>query len=260
MIGNAMERGRIAAVFDIDGTLVPSPSLEWRLLAHLAAKREIRLAAITTWMGSLLWQMFWKRSGSQARSLMLDENKSYLAGVRGIVVEEWIAQRFAELEFFAEALAVLAWHRRQGHAIVLISGTLAPLAEAVGAMLANGEEMVVCATELETEGERWTGRVAGEAICGPAKERALIHLAAKHQLDLSRSFAYADSMQDRWLLGAVGHPTVVNPSPVLAQHARRLGWRLANWNKRACIWPPQRTLHSIGERGQQIFAEKLLWK
>jgi HAD superfamily hydrolase (TIGR01490 family) len=244
------QRGRIAAVFDIDGTLLPPPSLELRLLAHLALNGELHLSAIGKWLRSLL-----------VRSLALDANKAYLEGVKIGAVQEWLAREFAELELFSDALTMIDWHRRRGHAIVLISGTLAPLARAVGTLLADNAQIFVRATVLEFNGNRWSGRVAGEAICGPAKETALTQLAAEHHFDLSRSYAYANSWKDRWLLGAVGHPIVVNSAPGMARHGRRRGWRLLNWNDRVCI-PAHRKRAALSgaEISGKIFAEKASWK
>ena len=257
-------RGRIAAVFDIDGTLLPPPSLELRLVAHLALHGEMRFGAVGKWLRSLVPQILrmW-RGGTElsARPRMLDENKTYLKGVRINAVERWIAREFAELEFFSRALEIVDWHRRRGHAIVLISGTLAPLARAVGRLLASGEEIHICATDLECERERWTGRVDGDAICGPAKESALTRLAAERHFDLSRSYAYANSLKDRWLLGAVGHAIAVNAGSRLAQHARRRGWPLADWNDRACVPAIRDDEQRQGtENNGRVFAEKVSWK
>jgi alcohol-forming fatty acyl-CoA reductase len=260
----ANPRGRIAAVFDIDGTLLPAPSLELRLLADLALDRKLRLRAIGAWVRSLLPQILWlSRSDAESseRWLALDKNKAYWEGVRIGIVDAWIAREIAELEFFSEALTMFDWHRRRGHAIVLISGTLAPLARAVGALLAGDAEIFVRATELESDGNRWTGRVTGEAICGAAKRRALMQMATENNFDLSRSYAYADSWKDRWLLGAVGHATAVNPRPRLAQLARKFGWRLADWNGRACIQSIRKRIDFSGaENRGEVLAEKLLWK
>jgi HAD superfamily hydrolase (TIGR01490 family) len=244
------QRGRIAAVFDIDGTLLPAPSLELRLLAHLALNGELHLRAIGKWLRSL-----------PAHSLALDGNKAYLEGVKISAAEGWIAHEFAELELFSDALKIVDWHRKRGHAIVLISGTLAPLARAVGTLLAGDAEIFVGATELECNGDRWNGRINGEAISGPAKERALIRIAAENNFDLNRSYAYADSWKDRWMLGAVGHPIVVNSAPRMARHARRCGWRLVNWNHRACV-PAlrKRSALSSGKISGKVCVEKISWK
>jgi fatty acyl-CoA reductase len=264
MTGDAAARGRIAAVFDIDGTLLPAPSLELRLLARLALKGELRLGAAGSWLRSFIAQIVSvPRDGEEFSRLkhFLDENKLYLAGVRVAVAEKCIARQLEEFEFFSEALAMMDWHRRCGHAIVLISGTLAPLARTVGSLLVEDEAFLIRGTELERDSDEWTGRIAGEAICGPAKEQALLESAIEHNFDLRRSYAYANSMRDRWLLSAVGHPIAVNPSAILARHARRLGWRITSWRERVRLQRP--VLHSSYSRGQQtgqIFAEKSLWK
>ena len=254
-----VQRGRIAVVFDIDGTLLPPPSLELRLVAHLALSGEMQFGAAGKWLRTLVPQILRMSRGSaeiSARPFMLDENKTHLEGVRTGAVEEWIAREFAEMEFFSEALEIVDWHRRRGHAIVLISGTLAALARAVGRLLARGREIHICATEMECDGDHWTGSVGGEAICGPAKERALARLAAERHFDLSRSYAYADSFKDRWLLGAVGRPVAVNAGSRLARYARRCGWRLANWNDRVSIPAIRKGEHN----GGRLFVEKVSWK
>jgi alcohol-forming fatty acyl-CoA reductase len=257
-------RGRIAAVFDIDGTLLPPPSLEVRLVAHLALNGGLRFGAVGKWLRTLVPQilrMSRRSVKTSLRPLLLDENKTYLAGVRISVVEEWIAREFAEVEFFSEALEIVDWHRRRGHAIVLISGTLAPLARAVGTLLARGQEIHICATKLESDRYRWTGRVDGEAICGTAKEKALGRLAAERHFDLSRSYAYADSLKDRWLLNTVGHPIAVNAGPRLAHLARKRGWRLANWNEHACIPAIRKDEQFFGaENSGRVFTEKSSWR
>ena len=265
MSETGIQSGKIAAVFDIDGTLLPAPSLEWRLLAHMALNGEMHLGAVGRWVRTLISQLLpisRDERKTPVRSLAVDENKSYWAGARIGAVDAWIARRFADLEFFSEALAMVEWHHRRGHTIVLISGTLAPLARAVGSLLArDGEKIHLCATELECDSGQWTGRVAGEVICGPAKERALVRLAAEHHFDLGRSYAYADSLKDRWLLGAVGRAIVVNPAPRLAQLARRSGWRLVNWNDRACVSVDGgRAPFSGAEKDAQVFAEKFSWQ
>jgi phosphoserine phosphatase len=56
-------------------------------------------------------------------------------------------------------------------------------------------------------------------------------MAEEMRLDLTRCYAYGDSLHDRWLLEAVGKPAAVNPSNDLAEIARMRGWALLRWNK-----------------------------
>src|SRR5713226_6762420 len=86
--------------------------------------------------------------------------------------------------FFAQAIERVAWHARQGHQIVLLSGTLEPLALGVARALeddlaARGitATIRVLATRLEERDGKWTGKISGEAMFGEAKARAAKRLA-----------------------------------------------------------------------------------
>ena len=127
----------------------------------------------------------------------------------------------------------------QGHAIVIVTGTLEPLANAAARALE--EELAergfvagirVRATKLEESEGWWTGRILGEAIFGKAKARAVRALAEEMGLDLSQSWAYGDSTQDRWMLASVENAAVVNPSTKLARIARKRGWPVLHWRER----------------------------
>ena len=138
--------------------------------------------------------------------------------------------------FFANAVERVAWHAKRGHAIVLVSGTLEPLATA-GALELEAElaarmvvaKIRVCATRLEEIDRRWTGGILGEAMFGEAKARAIRALAQELKLDLARCYAYGDSANDEAVLACVGNPIAVNPSRRLARIAHESGWPLLRW-------------------------------
>src|SRR5699024_1978285 len=57
----------------------------------------------------------------------------------------------------------------------------------------------------------YTGRLVGEMLRGPAKAEAILALAEREKLDLSRCAAYSDSSNDLPMLSLVGDPCAVNP-------------------------------------------------
>jgi phosphoserine phosphatase len=59
---------------------------------------------------------------------------------------------------------------------------------------------------------------------GDAKAQAILALAEREGLDLSRSSAYSDSTNDLPMLQLVGHPNVVNADSDLLAEARRHDW------------------------------------
>ncbi|MFZ0819259.1 MAG: HAD-IB family hydrolase [Candidatus Acidiferrales bacterium] len=228
------ESGKVAAFFDLDGTVIAPPSLEFRFAAYLARRGELRGAAVFSWLGDLLkagMKALVTRGGTSARLKALDENKSYLAGVREQAAAEWAREKVTQIECYADALARIEWHREQSHSIFFVSGTLAPLARALAKRIARGDEIGVFATEMQSFAGVWTGCAAGASVCGAAKASAVRDLAARHEIDLEHSYAYGDSLSDRWMLAAVGNATAVNPGARLMWLARRRGWRVANWSR-----------------------------
>jgi len=149
------------------------------------------------------------------------------------------AERRAESwlpEFYPAALQRVWWHALRGDEIVLVSGTLEPLAQIVKfalerELLCRGVEtkISVLATQLEIRERRWTGEVAGAAIFGQEKAFAIKEFACAQNISLAHCSAYGDSSLDRWMLDAVGHSFAVNPTRRLRRIARSLGWPILNW-------------------------------
>lgn len=246
----------VAAFFDLDGTLIPLPSLERRFFRVLRYRREIPLKNYFLWLREAL------RLLSRGIGAATQTNKMYLRGVRSFhesaladrsdfpghasghqaggqaseppnQTPRWPVPRFLE-----DALERAAWHAKQGRAIVLVSGTLEPLAKAAARELrlelaARGlvAKIRVSATKLQESDGKWTGRIVGHAMFGEAKARVVRALAEAMQLDLSLSHAYGDGATDEAMLASVGNPAAVNPSRKLTRIARKRGWPILRWNK-----------------------------
>jgi len=250
----------VAAFFDLDGTLMPMPSMEKRFSWMLRYRRLIGIR------NYFLWLMEAARLGPRGINHFMHANKMHLRGVRvdvggggtdipvclGVENEgegkgqgssgkngERGRQARMPVPLYREAIERMAWHAERGHLVVIVSGTLEMLAARAARELeaelgARGLACTirVCATRLEQKDERWTGRIVGEAMFGEAKARAIRRVASEEDLDLRRCFAYGDSSSDRWMLEAVGKPAAVNPSNDLARIARRNEWPVLQWGER----------------------------
>ena len=268
--------GGVAAFLDLDGTLVALPSLEKRFFRMLRCRRAIPGRNYFLWLSEAI------RLAPRGISAILQANKMYLRGVQ--ILDErgegdgdilrWHkdghqagGQASAPPRrnpllpvpaFFAQAVERVAWHAKQGHEIVLISGTLELLvrgaARALEAELAArgiNVRIRVFATQLEEMGGTWTGRVLGEAMFGEAKARAAMRLALEMRLDLEGCYAYGDSLKDRWLMEAVGRPAAVNPSNDLASFARTRGWPVMNWEEKEMPAQRRRGHREVAETKEQ---------
>ena len=215
---------RIAAFFDLDGTLLAPPSLERRFVRYLLPRGALGPAQTWCWLARFL--RFVARD-FEAAALA---NKSYLAGIPLRLALEWAATPEPKaLPFHEEGLQRLLWHAEQEHRIYVVSGTLAPLARIIAGHLPAPVE--ICATELASARGCWTGELAGNWISGEAKARAIARIAFENGIDLRQCFAYGDRMADAAMLQLVGHPVAVNPSRRLESLARRRGWPIVKWRK-----------------------------
>jgi len=220
--------GSAAAFFDLDGTLIPEPSLERRFYQSLKNGQAIPMRNYFFW--------FFEATRLLPAGILRVRyaNKSYLTGLNtDLALEHWTA-----LPFFGEGLERMLWHAQKGHEIVLVSGTLQPLAEQAARALeceleARGEavRLHILATRLEESRGRWTGRLAGEALYGAAKAKAVAELARTQQWNLSESHAYGNSPLDQDVLTVVGHGHAVNPGRELAAIANRQDWPVWHWHQ-----------------------------
>ena len=226
----------IAAFFDLDGTLLPAPSLEWRFFSWLLAQNEISSRQIGRWFARFA-KLCWRDPQAATKG-----NKAYLAGLRESLTADWENSLHPlSLAPFARGLQRIRWHIAQQHRIFFVSGTLEPLARAVARDIVtlareacsreSSNQIEACATQLDVRDGRWTGDIAGEHRSGESKARAILALAEEHALDLSCSFAYGNNVADLPMLAAVGFPVAVNPCMRLERAARVRGWKICDWKE-----------------------------
>ncbi|MEW6323838.1 MAG: HAD family phosphatase [Nitrospirota bacterium] len=210
------------AFFDVDGTLLPPPSMERRFLGWLLARRILGPRHLLRGALSIALNPPW----TAARFKM---NKMYL---RGEAVDrlEALGAEYVTLAIIPAlrriALETIDHHRRQGDRVVLLTGSLdllvGPLARKMGL---DG----AIAGRLERAGGHFTGCALAPHPYGEQKAEALRDYARRANIDLTRACLYSDSASDLPAFLLVGGATAVNPSPRLAREARRRGWAIAHW-------------------------------
>ena len=122
---------------------------------------------------------------------------------------------------FRDALAMVASHQRKGRLLAIVTASTRYAAEPLARHL--GIEHLIC-TRLVVRNGHFTGRFEEPMCYGDGKVHWVREFAHAHDVDLSRSFFYTDSLSDLPLLRAVGHPVAVNPDPKLLRHSLRVGW------------------------------------
>ncbi len=221
------EPGEVAAIFDVDGTLVGSNVVSYYAWLRM---RELSPVMRPLWLAAFLTKIpyYWGLDKISRTHF----NRAFYKNYRG-----WKPSRARQLghESFAGftldriypgALERLREHKEAGHRVVLLSGALDFLLEPFKDLVDD-----VLSASLEEEDGVFTGELVGAPVAGEARARMLASFARRRKLDLSRSYAYADSISDLPMMEAVGNPVAVNPDRRLEAAARELGWKIRHWEK-----------------------------
>jgi HAD superfamily hydrolase (TIGR01490 family) len=121
---------------------------------------------------------------------------------------------------YEEAIRLIQEHQMAGRDVVIVSSSGEELVEPIGEMV--GADRAI-GSQMQVEDGRYTG-VISRYVYAEAKAEAMRDLAEQAGYDLSRSYAYSDSITDLPMLEAVGHPYAVNPDRALRREAAARGW------------------------------------
>jgi HAD superfamily hydrolase (TIGR01490 family) len=218
------------AVFDIDGTLIDGASTERRFFWALLRHRRLGPRQILAWVGFAVRQF-----RSAGRNVMR-RNKAYLAGHSAPTVEQWAREFVTGLlpgALVTPAVARLRRHQEAGDHVVLLSGTLQPIAQEIGRILGVTD---VVATEATLAKGCYTAMPPLRHPFAASKVAAVGQIAARLGVGPESIVAYADSIHDLALLRAVGHRVLVRPDRRLQGIAATEGWETLG--SRTQWWQP----------------------
>jgi HAD superfamily hydrolase (TIGR01490 family) len=203
---------RTVAAFDFDGTLTRHDTL----LPFLLRLRG-RTAVASAVLGAspvLLRTAAGRDSRQRAKEALLTRT------LRGWWLEELrapaeeYARHVVEHELRADRVARLRWHLAQGHEVLLVSASPELYVAPVGRLLGCS---AVLASQLEVDArDRLTGRLFGDNVRGPEKERLLRQWLGDAPVFL---YAYGDSDGDAQMLAMadvavrLGARTRLTPEP-----------------------------------------------
>lgn len=190
------------AAFDFDGTIARRDTL-MPFLATIAGRGAFARAAIAR--SPRILQVVAGRADRDAEKevligrLLAGRAAADVAAAGAAYADRlWTAQRFRPA-----MLERLAWHRAEGHRIVIVSASLdaylVPLAPRLGVDH-------VISSSLSAEEGVLTGTLVGGNVRGPEKVRRLESWLAGETVEL---WAYGDSAGDDELLARADHPTRV---------------------------------------------------
>jgi HAD superfamily hydrolase (TIGR01490 family) len=217
-----------AAFFDVDNTMMVGASI-----FHFARGLASRHFFTGRDLAAFAWQQLkFRVFGKESQEGMVAARESALAFVAGKKVEEIVAlgeeiydTDMAE-RIWSGTRALAQMHLDAGQRVWLVTATPVELASIIARRLGLTGAL---GTVAEVGDGKYTGRLVGEPLHGPAKAQAVRALAAREGLDLSRCTAYSDSVNDIPMLTTVGRAVAVNPDTALRAEARRNGWEIRDF-------------------------------
>jgi HAD superfamily hydrolase (TIGR01490 family) len=213
----------IAALFDVDNTLLPGEASEVRFFRFLWRR------GLVGW-GELSRSAAWLARHVPPFSLhSLRERKIYLAGKCPADIESY-AREFCQVEMIGKVALQgrtrLDAHRQAGHQLILVTGAPDFL---IGPLATFLDVPTVFAAKPEQRDSVYTGALIPPLPYARGKRELILAHAREMSLDLASSYAYGDSPGDHDLLELVGYPSVVNPIRGMARMAQRRGWPVTTW-------------------------------
>jgi putative phosphoserine phosphatase/1-acylglycerol-3-phosphate O-acyltransferase len=132
---------------------------------------------------------------------------------------------------YPEMRALVRAHQARGHTVVLSSSALTVQVEPVARFLGIDN---VLSNEFETDDDGLiTGEVRTPIIWGSGKARAVQAFSAENDVDLTKSYFYADGDEDVALMYLVGNPRPTNPAGKLEAVAAKRGWPVLRFTSRS---------------------------
>ncbi len=220
------------ALFDLDGTLCSGRIWEGFLRYYLVHKHKKKTAWILAfWAEHLpLWLL--------KRCKLINEEKfrsKWIEDLSGMLKEtsreealqffHWVSDNYIFTSLRSDIVDILKQHKQSGRMIVIVSAAFSELLEIVGQELGIP---TVIGTKAEVIDGIYTGKIIKPACSGRNKVKLVQEFINQSglEIDLSSSFAYADSFSDIPLLKLVGNPVATYPDRALRQFAKDNNWQI----------------------------------
>ena len=221
-------KGKTAAFFDVDGTIVNATIVhyyvQFRLFLLPAILRPFWLIGF---IPKVVYYLFLDKI---SRTKF---NQVFYRNYRGMPAEK--IKHLAEETFytslrpkiFPSAINRICEHKKRNDRLVLMTGSLEFIIQPLADYLKVDD---ILAVSLSEKNGKFTGELTTQPLGGEDKVRAIKAFAEQNNIDLTSSYAYGDSPADLPMLRCVGNPVVINPGKVLRRVATELKWEIQEWS------------------------------
>lgn len=210
---------KTAAFFDIDGTLYRDSLM----MEHFKKLLKYEVIDQNLWH-SHVKQTYenWKKRRADYDEYMMELAEIYIGALTGLERSkmEFVTDQVIKLQgdkVYAYTRERILWHQQEGHLVFFISGSpdylVKRMAKKYGITDSIGTKYLI------DEHDRYTGQVI-RMWDAKSKNFAMLNFAEKHEINLSKSYAYGDTNGDISMFKLVGNPIAINPTKELLHHVK----------------------------------------
>ncbi|WP_297476812.1 HAD family hydrolase [uncultured Photobacterium sp.] len=212
------------AIFDLDETLIAADSA--RLWSHFLVEKGLAPVALLTHETAMMTAY---AKGTIDMNSYMTTTLEPLKGKNPNEIKQLVDDFIQDIiipAIYPQALERIAWHRKRGDHILIISATGEHLVKPIATALGIDD---VIAIEVEQNNGVYTGKTAGILSFKEGKVERLKLWLQQQEHSYKGSYGYSDSINDLPLLSLVNKPFAVNPDPILAMHAQMQEWTIMDW-------------------------------
>lgn len=226
-VSETLSNQRGAAFIDLDRTLLTGASGP---ILNAALRAAGVIGSTKSPVEDVLFRVFNVIGETLPSMLLARQGVTLMKGKQRHHVVAAAAQATDELLGLVQPFAnsIIESHRAQGRKVILATTTPHDFI-ATFARRAGFDDVVATRFVVGSDGS-YTGKLDGPFVWSAGKLGAIEAWAALHDVSLSESYAYSDSIYDAPLLGAVGHPVAVNPDARLMVMAAARRWPIMNFD------------------------------
>lgn len=218
---------KTVAFFDVDGTLLKSTIVHyyiWMRTAHIP--RFLKYLWLIAFLPKAVYYLILDKISRPRFNQVFYRNYRGMNAneIKTLAVEMF--EQYLRPKIFSEAVSEIQEHKKQGSAVVLVTGSLDFIVQPIADYLAVDS---VLAPQLQEKRGQFTGELTTVPLIGIEKANTIEAYTAEHGIALEDSYAYGDSQSDLPMLMCVGNPVVVNPGKALREKAVTSGWEIHEW-------------------------------
>jgi HAD superfamily hydrolase (TIGR01490 family) len=218
------KKKQAAAFYDLEGTLIRTNLVH--TLAFYSLRQQGLLNTVKKSLSTLVKLPAFGITDLYSRNVF---NEYFFRSYKG---ESFDRLRYFADELFEEVLKpaiydgtpeLIAQGKKLGQKQIVLTGALDFTIEKLMDYLGIDDYV---ANRLEFVNGYATGRVLPPVMASATKAKWMREYAEKNDINLSKSYAYSDSISDLPMLSIVGHPVAVNPDFRLKQTAIQHDWAI----------------------------------